>query len=179
MSEQNNNRLMNLNRIFEDIEAQAAYTPPIAGKLQNLFASASNARIVLSNSNPGINSEVWILSNLVFAKDFLMGLSDRGLVLVSRRAIQQLELASSGLSVNEAATVNRSFAQWASEHLETERLAIRLGGGRDLLVGVLLECTKQWLLLQNDDGDQILVPTSSIAVVQLLPVNKSVHSFEI
>ena len=155
---------MNFARMFEDLEAEATFEPTRDSVIAQMLGAASAARIV-------VNAEGIVVSNLVFGKGFVMGLSQAGLVLVRLGAIAAFEPGTSRLGGVAPLTIGLKFWQWLAENAIGQQVKLSVLGSSRASVGQLVGCEKMWLAMGGPDGARILISTRSISMVELVPVN--------
>jgi hypothetical protein len=154
---------MNLTRMFEDLEAQAAFE--VGGKtaLAQAIGESRSARVVLGAEGIGV-------TNLVFGNDFLLALSSRSLVAIPFGSIERLELSSVGDEPSKTLAV-RLF-DWLSSSTASMRMTLSFRLSGDRVIGQLLECDPRWLLVESiNDAAAHLVRLKSIKLIELVPVD--------
>jgi hypothetical protein len=156
---------MNLTRLFEDLEAEAAFEPERDSVVTQMLGAASAARII-------VNAEGIVVSNLVFGKGFVMGLSQTGLLLVRLGAIAALEPGTSRLGSFGPLKVGLRLWQWLAENAIGHQIRVCVLGSSQTSIGQLVACENKWLAIERLEGDRFFIATRSIAAVELVPVNK-------
>ena len=156
---------MDFQRMFEDIEAQVVFEDQGQSGIADLLASTRVARIV-------VNAEGIVVTNMVFGRDFLLATNRDTVVAVPICRIELLEVLTVYDSARSPSTIR--LHQWISQTLVGRSVRIRAGLADAAMAGEVIDCDKDWLLVEQVDGStKSLVSMRSILVIEI----KAVHNY--
>jgi hypothetical protein len=149
--------------MFEDLEAQASFRPANEDLIATLVGETRSARI-------GLGAEGIVVSNLVFGKDFLLGLGAQSVYVFPFAAIEQLELRPSG--GQKPKRVELRLPEWLNRNGSNLRMILRLRHSSESLAARLVTCDTNWLLLEaHENMNQLIVGLKSVRLIELVPVD--------